>query len=423
MSVVWHATGEGTPSAPTSTSPCEIDTQYPYGDALVDLSCTAFWQGALQGSYSFPLRVEASNPIAQGQPVRPPDSDGWYNHPVAVIFRGVSSFSGFTSSSCTATTYGGPNTSGTTVTGSCTDNAGKMATASFALHYDATPPTITRAIPSRPPDKNGWYNHPVRFTFTATDAISGIQSCSDVTYGGPASATASLTGTCRDKAGNVATMPVTLKYDATPPALRLAAAPGDGTVALSLGTLSDAAPISSVEILRIPGLHGASPSMLYRGKNRSFHDGRVSNGVNYRYTVTARDQAGNVTVRTLPVTPGPRLLSPASGAHVTAPPVLTWTPIRSASYYNAQLYRGSKVLSAWPTGASLRLALSWRYGGHRYRLKPGRYTWYVWPGYGPRSAARYGPLIGSGMFVVGRDSGLRTPDVPPAPRPDSISWR
>ena len=137
-----------------------------------------------------------------------------------------------------------------------------------------------------------------------------------------------------------------------------------------------------------------------------------------------------MTVRTVMVTPGPRLLSPADGARVTAPPVLTWTPIRDASYYNVQLYRGGvKVLSAWPAGATLHLTRSWRFAGHRYRLKPGRYQWYVWPGYGPRSAANYGPVLGSATFVVGAGiSALREPDSGLAlawntPRPDSISPR
>ncbi|MFZ0090593.1 MAG: hypothetical protein WAL63_13850, partial [Solirubrobacteraceae bacterium] len=71
-----------------------------------------------------------------------------------------------------------------------------------------------------------------------------------------------------------------------------------------------------------------------------------------------------------------------------------------AAYYNVQVFRHGKILSAWPKRASLQLAKSWRFGGHRYRLKPGRYRWYVWPGFGRRSAAHYGRRVGSGTFVV-----------------------
>jgi hypothetical protein len=81
---------------------------------------------------------------------------------------------------------------------------------------------------------------------------------------------------------------------------------------------------------------------------------------------------------------------------------LRWTPVLGASYYNVQLYRGGeKVLSAWPTRTSLQLTRRWSYNGHR-RLRPGTYYWYVWPGFGPRAATRYGPEIGRRKFVIVR---------------------
>ena len=52
--------------------------------------------------------------------------------------------------------------------------------------------------------------------------------------------------------------------------------------------------------------------------------------------------------------------------------------------------------------ASLQLHRTWRFDGRRYHLKPGRYKWYVWPGFGKRKAARYGQMVGSGTFIVVR---------------------
>ena len=52
--------------------------------------------------------------------------------------------------------------------------------------------------------------------------------------------------------------------------------------------------------------------------------------------------------------------------------------------------RGRKVLSTWPSTPALQLP----------HLRPGAYTWLVWPGLGPRSQHRYGPLIGRSTFVV-----------------------
>jgi hypothetical protein len=107
-------------------------------------------------------------------------------------------------------------------------------------------------------------------------------------------------------------------------------------------------------------------------------------------------------VRTITTTPNPRLLAPTSGARLKAPPMLTWTPVHGATYYNVQLYRRGKVLSVWPGRAQLQLPRRWRFDGHRFRLKPGRYTWFVWPGFGRRSAGRYGHAIGKRTFVVTR---------------------
>ncbi len=345
-----------------------------------------------------PINIEISNPSTTALPSRPPDSDGWYNHPVAVAFQG-SAFSGIASCSST-TSYAGPDTQGTTVSGTCVDNAGKTASASLGLQYDSTPPTITSATPSRRPDRNGWYNHPVSFSFSGSDAISGINGCGSVTYGGPASAGAVLTGDCTDRAGNIATRTVQIRYDATPAPLAVRADAGDGSVIVAWRTGADAAPVTSIEVVRAPGLNGSKPSVVYHGRAGSFRDQRVRNGVRYRYSVIARDQAGNTSARSLAATPGARLLSPSQGAQLSSPPLLRWTAVPGASYYNVQLYRGAKILSAWPVKARLQLARSWSFRGHRYRLKPGRYHWYVWPGFGSRSISLYGRLIGSGTFVV-----------------------
>jgi hypothetical protein len=82
-------------------------------------------------------------------------------------------------------------------------------------------------------------------------------------------------------------------------------------------------------------------------------------------------------------------------------PTLTWRARPQVKYYNLQLFRnGRKVLSAWPTVAHYTLKPSWHYHGRTYQLAAGRYRWYVWPGYGPRSAHRYGRLLAKGAVAV-----------------------
>jgi hypothetical protein len=65
--------------------------------------------------------------------------------------------------------------------------------------------------------------------------------------------------------------------------------------------------------------------------------------------------------------------------------------VGGASYYNVQLYRGGRLIrTAWPTRARLRLR----------HLRPGRYRWYVWPGYGSRAERGFGRLVGHSSFVA-----------------------
>jgi hypothetical protein len=267
------------------------------------------------------------------------------------------------------------------------------------VRVELSSPTATVA-PSRPPDSSGWYNRPVLGTPSAS-SFSGIASCTSTTYAGPDSTAATVSATCVDHAGKTVTATsAPFAYDVTPPSLAAAASPADRKVTLSWQAGGDLAPVVSVSVKRSSrNGHGVADT-IYRGDADHYLDTHVRNGVPYTYTITAVDQAGHATVRTVVAVPGPRLLAPASAAHLSEPPMLRWTPVRGATYYNVQLFRGGKVLSIWPDRARLQLHRRWRFNGHRYRLAPGRYRWFVWPGFGKRSARRYGRAIGSGTFVV-----------------------
>jgi hypothetical protein len=260
---------------------------------------------------------------------------------------------------------------------------------------------LATATPDRPPDANGWYNHPVLISF-AGSAFSKIASCTaPQTLAGPATPGAAISGSCTDNAGKTATASFPLRYDATPPSLTASSQPADRSVHVSWHASSGPAPLQWVQVVRNPGIASAPASVLYQGVARSYQDKKVRNGTQYTYTVTAMDEAGNVSQRTVPATPGPRLLAPAPRARLSAPPTLTWTATPKASYYNVQLFKGkAKILSVWPTRPSLRLKRTWRFGGHRHRLVRGTYHWYVWPGFGSRKKAHYGRRIGSASFVI-----------------------
>jgi hypothetical protein len=94
------------------------------------------------------------------------------------------------------------------------------------------------------------------------------------------------------------------------------------------------------------------------------------------------------------------MLSPAAGARISAPPLLRWRAARKATFYNVQVFRdGQKVLSVWPSRPWFRLRGGWTFNGQRYRLRPGSYTWIVWPAYGSPSRPRFGRVLGLSSFV------------------------
>jgi hypothetical protein len=263
---------------------------------------------------------------------------------------------------------------------------------------DKTAPVVISATPARPPDHDGWYNHPVAFAFNGSDATSGIASCDTITFGGPGG---TLTGGCTDLAGNRGLASFPIQYDSTPPApARVTEAPGNGSIHLRWVAPPDAA---RVRVIRMAGGKGNPKKTVYRGSGDAATDRRLKNGLRYRYSVTVFDQAGNATTTRVSSIPTSSPLRPLGGTVVSAPPRLTWRGVHGADYYNVQLFKGNrKILSAWPHGSHLQLRLAWKYRGKHRRLNPGLYRWYVWPGYGLRSAQRYGPRLGGSSFRLRR---------------------
>lgn len=323
-------------------------------------------------------------------------SNGWYRSNVTLnwVVTGAENSVG-----CNATTLT-VDTPGTKVTCSAT-SGGDETIKSVTIKLDKTAPAVTAAA-SRVPDANGWYNHALAVTFAGTDATSGVDSCAGGSYSGPDNPQAAVAGSCRDLAGNVTPSAWSFKYDSTPPQVTAVSAKrGNRTVQISWRASADT---KRVEIARAPGRKGAGQSVVYNGAASSFRDSDLAAGRHYRYRITGFDDASNRVDQTLTFTASGRLLTPAPGEEIKlgSRTIMTWTRVKKASYYNLQLMRGGKVLSVWPVRASFQLPRSWVYNGRRYRLRPGVYRWYVWPGIGRISANRYGALLGSSSFVVSR---------------------
>jgi hypothetical protein len=300
------------------------------------------------------------------------------------------------------------DTAGTELTCSVTNLLSGTLTQTATVRVDQTPPAVAGAVPARPPDHNGWYNHPVAFGFTGSDATSGVAGCDSVTYGGPDSPAAQVAGACHDVAGNSSTGTAPLKYDATPPTITaIPQNSNDGEVRLKWSGSPDAVEYS---VTRSPGHDDEPSSTVYTGPSQSFTDNSVTEAETYTYAISASDAAANSSVVVIVATPG--------GAQTVSPgklttdsrrllpstlPRLRWRRVAHADYYNVQVYRGHrKVLSAWPAGTHLQLRPTWRFRGKRFLLTPGRYHWYAWPGYGRRRAHQYGRMITHKQFTVKR---------------------
>jgi hypothetical protein len=345
-------------------------------------------------------------PGAQAQDTTPPvitfnivgtrGANGWYTSNVTVSwsFSDPQSSIKSWSAGCNSTTLVN-DTPGTVLSCSATNLEDVSSTVGVTIRIDKTAPAVTSATPDRGADSAGWYTRPLTVAFSGADATSGIDGCSVVSYGGPDTGGTSVSGACRDRAGNVSgQLAFGFKYDATAPSLADVAV--DASSHLATVRWSALPAWEVVTIRRTPG-----DRVVYQGGGSSFKDRTVLNGHEYTYVVTASDPAGNRDSETVSAEPKGPLRAPAEKASLTAPPVLRWVKVPGASFYNVQVFRnGRKILSAWPLRTSLRLRRTWIWNGKRRNLVPATYRWFVWPAYRRKGRTEYGKSLGHSDFVV-----------------------
>ena len=219
--VGWTTTGS---DATSDIASCSSGTYSgPDGSGLtVSGTCTDVAGNTSAEASSAPFDFDATAPTDVATTLdRGPDHLGWYNHAVGWTTTGSDATSDI--ASCSSGTYSGPDGSGLTVSGTCTDVAGNTSAeaSSAPFDFDATAPTDVATTLDRGPDHLGWYNHAVGWTTTGSDATSDIASCSSGTYSGPDGSGLTVSGTCTDVAGNTSD-PVDsplFDFDATAPAI------------------------------------------------------------------------------------------------------------------------------------------------------------------------------------------------------------
>ena len=297
----------------------------------------------------------------------------------------------------------------TTVQCSAADTLGHKTTGSFKVSVvDTTPPEFEDVPEDTVQDVNGRGPYALEYVPpTATDLLDGRRGVFCNPKVGRLVPLGSTTVLCttvdsRGNRGSVA-FSITMSDTTAPPALaRLQIATAGSAVTLSW-VLPDDKDVKGIEVVRTPGKSGAAKTVVYRGRAQAFVDRGLAKNLSYRYTATTFDYAGNVSkpIAVVATFKATGILGPPDGARLTSLPLLRWNAVPKASYYNIQLYRGSaKILSIWPTRTALQLKPTWTYLGREYRLTPGTYRWYVWPGFGALRLARYGPLIGQSSFVL-----------------------
>jgi hypothetical protein len=248
--------------------------------AAVQGTCTDN-AGNVSSPFGYGLRYDDTAPVITAvSPERSPNAHGWFNRAVRFDVEAGDATSGV--ADCPSVAYAGPDSATASITGRCQDRAGNAASRAFALKYDATAPSATRADRARSPDANGWYNHPVGIAFRGADQLSGIDTCESATYGGPDTSDASVLGTCTDDAGNISEpFSHELRYDASPPAARTArpARPADANgwynraVAIEFTGADDTSGVEACTTAEYGGPDGAGVAVSGSCRDRAGNTG------------------------------------------------------------------------------------------------------------------------------------------------------
>jgi HYR domain len=271
-------------SAVGSTSGCDAVT-LSAETAGADVSCSATNAVGLTATQTVSVKIDKTGPVVAAAPTAPPGATGWYTQPVSVAFSGSDPVSDVTS--CTPTViYAGPDAVGASVSGSCTNGAGLTTSASAALNYDASAPTVVAHV-SGPLGSNGWYRGDVAVSWDVADPQSAIASASGCD---PATYTADTPGTtvscsATNGAGLAAQASVQFRIDRTSPETTMSAAPSS-SVASSSAEFSFSSPEAGASFecsLEGGAFASCSSPQSYAGLGDGTHS----------FAVRAIDAAGN----------------------------------------------------------------------------------------------------------------------------------
>ena len=319
------------------------------------LTCEAT-SGGGTSSESVTIKRDATAPdVTAG--ARDPDHNGWYNEPLTVSFSGTDATSD--NVSCDSpVTYGDDSNEGDgtdrSVSGSCTDEAGNSAEATFTFDYDNTNPTI---VGSRSPlaNSNGWNNADVTVSFQCSDpGGSGVESCLGGTTLTTENANHNVQGTATDNAGNTANATVgPIKIDLTDPGITASLANNAANTGwYNIATGNPVVHFECTDALSGVASCPINHTITGEGNNLSYSDtatdkadNSASAGVNGvkndqgkpTVSVTGITAATYTTTDTLP-TPGCNVLDSVSGAANPSPSASKTADTRNANGVGSVTY-------------------------------------------------------------------------------------
>jgi len=274
----------------------------------VTFTCTATSSGGT-ATESVTIKRDATPPtLSFGQVSPAPDANDWNNTPVTIGFASTDATSGVAGTSRESPLAFNQDGSDMRLDVVVHDRAGNSATfLSPFVHIDRTPPVVTpRAIGTI--GNNGWYRSDVLVEWLLDDAsyIDIVTGCGDSTV---SQDTASVTFTCTARSpGGTTSNSITLKRDATAPALAFGAAtPAPNANGWNKTNVS--IPFTTSDALSgVASSSGPSPLVI------------SAEGAAVTGQVVVTDQAGNAaTFTSIPrnidkTAPAIAITAPASGA-------------------------------------------------------------------------------------------------------------
>jgi hypothetical protein len=168
VTVTWTVTD---PESMITSSPCG-NTTITSDTTGTAVTCSATSAGGTS-TQSVTIKRDATAPSVTATRTPGANANGWNNTDVTVTFAGTDTVSGPVTCDAALVLGEGANKS---ATGSCTDLAGNSASATVSgINIDKTAPTIT-AQRDTAANANGWNNGGVIASYSASDALSGLDS-------------------------------------------------------------------------------------------------------------------------------------------------------------------------------------------------------------------------------------------------------